>query len=65
MAQEGEPNQSMAREGEPNQFMAQERTSPKPNPESMHMDPCNPRPGGIFFERNLRTEIISSNEERF
>ena len=38
MALEGEPNQSMAQEGEPNQSMAQERTSPKPNPESMHME---------------------------
>ena len=38
MAQEGDPNQSMAQEGEPNQSMAQERTSPKPNPESMHME---------------------------
>ena len=38
MAQEGEPNQSMAQEGEPNQSMAQERTSPKPNPEGMHME---------------------------
>ena len=28
----------MAQEGEPNQSMAQERTSPKPNPESMHME---------------------------
>ena len=28
----------MAREGEPHQSMAQERTSPKPNPESMHME---------------------------
>ena len=38
MAQEGEPNQSMAQEGEPNQSMAQEKTSPQPNPESMHME---------------------------
>ena len=37
MAQEGEPNQSMVQEGEPNQSMAQEGTSPRPNPESMHM----------------------------
>ena len=37
MDQEGEPNQSMAQGGEPSQSMAQERTSPKPNPESMHM----------------------------
>ena len=28
----------MAQEGEPNQSMAQERTSAKPNPESMHME---------------------------
>ena len=38
MAQEGEPNQSMAGDGEPDQSMAQERTSPKLNPESMHME---------------------------
>ena len=38
MVQEGEPNQSVAQKGEPNQSMAQERTSPKPNPESMHME---------------------------
>ena len=37
MAQEGEPNQFMAQKGEPNQSMAQERSSPKPNPEIMHM----------------------------
>ena len=34
----GGANQSMAQEGEPNQSMAQERTSPKPDPESMHME---------------------------
>ena len=28
----------MAQEGDPNQSMAQEGTSPKPNPESMHME---------------------------
>ena len=28
----------MAQEGEPNQSMAQKRTTPKPNPESMHME---------------------------
>ena len=28
----------MAQEGEPNQSMPQERTSPKANPESMHME---------------------------
>ena len=28
----------MAREGELNQSMAQKRTSPKPNPESMHTE---------------------------
>ena len=28
----------MAQEGEPNQSMAQERTSPKRNPESKHME---------------------------
>ena len=38
MTQEGEPNQSMAQEGEPNQSMSQERTSPKPNPKSTHME---------------------------
>ena len=38
MAQEGEPNESMAQEVEPNQSMAEERTSPKPNPKSMHME---------------------------
>ena len=38
MAQEGEPNQSKAQAGEPNQSMAQERTSAKPNPESMYME---------------------------
>ena len=27
----------MAQEGEPNQSMAQERTSPKPSPNSMHI----------------------------
>ena len=38
MAQKGEPNQTMAQEGEPNKSLAQERTSPKPHPESMHME---------------------------
>ena len=38
MAQEGERNQSMAQEGEPIQSMAEERTSPRPNPESKHME---------------------------
>ena len=28
----------MAQEGESNQSMAQERTSPEPDPESMHME---------------------------
>ena len=27
--------------------------------------PMRPTTGGIFFERNLRTKIISSNEEKF
>ena len=38
MASKGEPNRSMAKEEEPNQSIAQERTSPKLNPESMHME---------------------------
>ena len=38
MAQEEEANQSMAQEKEPNQSIAQEKTSPKPSPESMHME---------------------------
>ena len=37
-AQEGEPNQSMFQEAEPIQSVAPERTSPKPNPESMYME---------------------------
>ena len=37
MAPEGELDQSMPQEGEPNQSMAQKRTTPKPNPESMHI----------------------------
>ena len=28
----------MTQEGDPSQSMAQERTSPKPNPESMHVE---------------------------
>ena len=28
-------------------------------------NPMRPTAGGIFFERNLRTKIISSNEENF
>ena len=38
MAQEGQRNQSMAHGREINQSMAQEKTSPKPNSESMHME---------------------------
>ena len=32
---------------------------------TMYKGPMRPTAGGIFFERNLRTKYISSNEEKF
>ena len=56
MAQEREPGQSMAQEVEPNQSMGQDRTSSKPNPESMHME--------REFRLAITQESIHANEVR-
>ena len=43
----------------------QEKESRCGSMEQFVSSPMRPTAGGIFFERNLRTKIISSNEERF